>query len=129
MATAAAPTVTSTITWFEIPTADFARAIRFYETILDNPLRHEAAWPNLAIFPYEAPGVSGALVSDSRKACADGTVVYLNCEGRIDRVLARVEKAGGSVVQPKNHIPSVGWVAEIHDSEGNRIGLHDSSSR
>lgn len=118
-------TVTSTITWFEIPASDFPRAIRFYETIFATPLIHHADWPNLAIFPYERPGVSGAIAhGDGLRPSADGTVVYLNCDGRIDQVLGRVEAAGGSVVEPKNHLPNVGWVAQILDSEGNRIGLH-----
>ncbi|HUB18731.1 MAG TPA: VOC family protein [Acidobacteriaceae bacterium] len=118
-------TVTSTITWFEIPAADFGRAVRFYETIFASPLRHEAAWPNLAIFPYERPGVSGAIAyGEGFRPTGDGVVIYLNCDGRIDEVLGRVEKAGGSVVEPKNHLPSVGWVAQIRDSEGNRVGLH-----
>jgi predicted enzyme related to lactoylglutathione lyase len=118
-------TVTSTITWFEIPAADFARAVRFYEAIFASPLLHDAAWPNLAIFPYERPGVSGAIAAgDGHRPSLNGTVVYLNCDGRIEQVLSRVEKAGGSVVEPKNHIAGVGWVAQIHDSEGNRVGLH-----
>ena len=37
-----------------------------------------------------------------------------------------VGNAGGSIAEPKNYIPSVGWVAQIHDSEGNRVGLHDA---
>jgi predicted enzyme related to lactoylglutathione lyase len=118
-------TVTSTITWFEIPAADFARAIRFYETIFATPLLHVAAFPGMAIFPYERPGISGCIAhGDGRRPSPDGTVVYLNCDGRIDQVLNRVEKAGGSIVEPKNHIPNVGWVAQIRDSEGNRVGLH-----
>jgi len=121
-------TVTSTITWFEIPAADFGRAVRFYEAIFASPLRHEAAWPNMAIFPCERPGISGAVVGgENRRPSTDGVAIYLNCEGRIDAVLGRVEKAGGSIVEPKNHIPSVGWVAQIRDSEGNRIGLHDAA--
>ena len=68
-----------------------------------------------------------SIVSGARKPCADGTVIYLNCESRIDQVLRRVEKAGGKVAEPKNHIPNVGWVAEIFDTEGNRIGLHDAT--
>ncbi len=124
MATAAM-TVTSTITWFEIPASDFGRAVRFYETIFASPLRHEAAWPNLAIFPYQRPGVSGAIAAgEGHRPSGDGVVIYLNCDGRIDEVLDRVEKAGGSVAEAKNHIPSVGWVAQIRDSEGNRVGLH-----
>lgn len=123
--TTAEQTVTSTITWFEIPAADFARAVRFYETIFAGPLQHEAAWPNLAIFPYQRPGISGAIAyGGGLRPSSDGVVIYLNCEGRIDEVLGRVEKAGGAVVEPKSHLPSVGYVAQIRDSEGNRIGLH-----
>ena len=118
-------TVTSTITWFEIPAADFARAIRFYETIFATPLLHVAAFPGMAIFPYERPGISGCVVhGEGRRPSADGVVVYLNCDGRIDQVIGRVEKAGGSIAEPKNYIPNVGWVAQIRDSEGNRVGLH-----
>ena len=124
--TTAVETATSTITWFEIPASDFARAIRFYETLFASPLHHEAAWPNMGIFPYQRPGISGCVVAgEGHRPCADGTIVYLNCEGRIDQLLARVEKAGGSIVEPKNHLPNIGWVAQIRDSEGNRVGLHD----
>jgi predicted enzyme related to lactoylglutathione lyase len=118
-------TITSAITWFEIPATNFARAVRFYETIFATPLRHESAWPNLAIFPYQRPGVSGAVAyGEGHRPSGDGVVIYLNCDGRFDEVLGRVETAGGSIVEPKSHIPTVGWVAQIRDSEGNRIGLH-----
>lgn len=118
-------TVTSTITWFEIPAGDFSRAVRFYETILSAPLVHEAAWPNLAIFPYQKPGISGAIAyGDDLKPAENGVIIYLNCDGKFDAVLNRVEGAGGVIVESKNHLPGVGWVAQIRDSEGNRIGLH-----
>jgi uncharacterized protein len=118
-------TVTSTITWFEIPTSDFPRAIRFYEAIFASPLQHLAEWPNLAIFPCERPGVSGALAhGEGHRPSPAGVVIYLNCDGRFDDVLGRVEEAGGAIVEPKNYIQSVGWVAQILDSEGNRVGLH-----
>ena len=118
-------TAASTITWFEIPATDFGRAVRFYETLFASPLQHLADWPNLAIFPYQRPGVSGAVATgEGHRPSGDGVVIYLNCDGRIDAVLDRVEKAGGSIVEPKNHIPSVGGVAQIRDSEGNRVGLH-----
>jgi uncharacterized protein len=125
--TTAIETATSTITWFEIPASDFPRAVRFYETLFAAPLVHHASWPNLAIFPYERPGVSGCVAfGEGHRPCADGVVVYLNCEGRIDEILSRLEAAGGALVDPKSHIPTIGWVAQIRDSEGNRIGLHDS---
>jgi uncharacterized protein len=118
-------TATSTITWFEIPASDFPRAIRFYEAIFASPLKHDSAWPNLAIFPYERPGISGAIAhGEGHRPSPAGVVIYLNCDGRFDAVLDRVEEAGGAVVEPKNYIPNVGWVAQIVDSEGNRVGLH-----
>lgn len=124
--TTAVQTAASTLTWFEIPASDFARAVRFYETLFAAPLVHNAAFPNMAVFPYERPAISGCVAfGEGHRPCSDGTVVYLNCEGRIDDILSRLEAAGGAIVQPKNHIPNIGWVAQIRDSEGNRIGLHD----
>lgn len=40
-----------------------------------------------------------------------------------DRVLARVEKLGGTIMMPKNAIQSVGLVAVIQETEGNTVGL------
>lgn len=40
-----------------------------------------------------------------------------------DRVLARVEKLGGTIMMPKNMIQSVGLVKVIQDNEGNTVGL------
>ncbi len=121
-------TVTSTVVWFEIPATDFPRAIQFYETIFDAPLIHQAAWPNLTIFPYQKPGVSGAIgYGNGLKPAEDGVIIYLNCDGKFDAVLSRVEDAGGAIVEPKNHLPGVGWIAQIRDSEGNRIGLHTAA--
>ena len=41
------------LNWFEIPSTDFDRAVMFYSTILEAPLRREviAGTPN-AILPY-----------------------------------------------------------------------------
>jgi uncharacterized protein len=121
-------TVTSAIVWFEIPATNFPRAIRFYEAILGISLVHHAAWPHLAIFPYQRPGISGAIAyGEDLKPSPDGVAIYLNCDGKFDDVLGRVESAGGTIIQDKNHLPDVGWVVQIRDSEGNRIGLHSAA--
>jgi uncharacterized protein len=118
----ARPTV---VTWFEIPAADFDRAVHFYEAVFGIQLRRELAWPGMAIFPYEEPGISGCVVEGKDvKPSGNGVVVYLNCDGKLDAVLGRLADAGGVVIKNKNHLPGVGWVAEIYDSEGNRVGLH-----
>ena len=123
----AAATAVSPITWFEIPTADFDRARRFYETILETTLNAMQFGPGrIAIFPHAEPGITGCLDESSGSRPADGgTVVYLKvADGRLDRTLARVESAGGSIATEKIELEGIGWVANILDSEGNRVGLH-----
>jgi predicted enzyme related to lactoylglutathione lyase len=119
--------VRSAITWFEIPLTDFDRARRFYEAILETPLREERFGPGrIAIFPHAEDAVGGCLdeSSESRPSSA-GVVVYLDVNGRLDRSLELVPGAGGSVAAPKTALPpGMGWVAQIIDSEGNRVGLH-----
>jgi hypothetical protein len=41
----------------------------------------------------------------------------------IDKVLAKVEKLGGTIGVPKKEIKTVGYIAIIQDTEGNAIGL------
>jgi predicted enzyme related to lactoylglutathione lyase len=122
--------VRSALTWFEIPTTDFDRARRFYETILETTLNEQPSGSaRVAIFPYERPGVGGCLDEGSDSGPSDGgVVVYLDAQGRLDRTLERVEAAGGRIAAPKSALPpGLGWVAQIIDSEGNRVGLHSIS--
>jgi predicted enzyme related to lactoylglutathione lyase len=124
--TVSAPAVrNAVVTWFEILAADFERAVTFYESTFGIELRRDPAWPGMAIFPYECPAVGGCVVTSKDSGPADGGVtVYLNCDGKMDAVLKRVPASGGAILEEKNHIPKVGWVAQIRDSEGNRVGLH-----
>jgi hypothetical protein len=118
---------TTAITWFQIPTADLGRAVKFYETILEEPMNVvDSQGSPIAIFPYEPPGVGGCLVSDSHPS-PHGTLIFLNVDGRFDRVLALVEAAGGRIESPKTSLGKIGWMAQIIDSEGNRVGLHATS--
>ena len=127
---APAATLRSALTWFEIPTADFDRARRFYETIFETALvEHPFGEARVAVFPYDRPGVGGCLDEGSAsRPSAEGTVVYFDAEGRLDRTLERVEAAGGRIAVPKTALPpGMGWVAHVVDSEGNRVGLHSIS--
>lgn len=118
------------INWFEIPSTDFERAVTFYSTILGEIVRKEvvAGIPN-GILPYSSDGdgaVGGAIVFDARVTPSmNGVTPYLNCNGIIDDVLARVPAAGGAVLLPRTDI-GFGSIALIVDSEGNRIGLHSN---
>ena len=113
--------------WFEIPASDFGRAAGFYETIFASELKREQfGEARLAVFPYERPGVSGCVMEAPKLAGKDsGTVVYLNCDGRLADVAGRVEKAGGALLTPRIDLPEgMGSFFHIRDSEGNRVGLH-----
>jgi uncharacterized protein len=118
------------ISWFEIPASDLARAQKFYETIFDlklNPLD----LPNIKMrmFPLEdMMGVGGAVVDSGgfhKPSTTDGPLIYLNGNPDLQKVLDKVEGAGGKIMVPKTEIsPEYGYMAVIIDTEGNRIGLH-----
>ena len=69
------------INWFEIPAANFERAVKFYEQILAAPLPIDASFPGMrmAMLPYAEPGVGGCLLEfEQARPHADGVRVYLN---------------------------------------------------
>jgi predicted enzyme related to lactoylglutathione lyase len=116
------------VVWFEIPSLDFDRAIRFYQDILQIELQRGPFGPTeLAVFPYTETAVSGCITppEDAPKVNRDGVVLYLNADPSLDAVLARVPEAGGRIVEPRTELPpGMGCFAKIADTEGNTIGLH-----
>lgn len=116
------------ITWFEIPAADFERAVRFYEQIYAQSLPRDASFRGLrmAMFPYQRPGVGGCLIAmEQARPHADGVRVYLAAGDDLGVVLGRVEAAGGAIIMPKTLLrEEIGYIALLQDSEGNIVGLH-----
>ena len=119
------------ISWFEIGTTDLARATKFYEAILNVSLI-PMDLPNIKMrmFPLDdmGKGIGGALVDSGgfhKPSATDGPLVYLNGNPDLQKVLDKVEAAGGKIMVPKTEIsPEYGFMAVIMDTEGNRIGLH-----
>jgi len=116
------------INWFEIPAANFTRAVAFYERILAAKLPIQDSFPEMkmAMFPYKAPGVGGSVIEfDKFRPNADGVRIYLNGGEDLAPILARVEAAGGKIVMPKTLIrDDIGYIGLFSDSEGNIVGLH-----
>lgn len=114
------------INWFEIPCEDLERATNFYETVLGAKMNREIGGDSMAIFASSPAGTGRTLVKKSlQRPGRAGTMVYLNCDGDLDEVIARIPKAGGLVLQPKTEVPGgYGYIACLRDSEGNHIGLH-----
>jgi len=121
---------TNALNWFEISVLDAAKAKTFYETILDTKLEEvEMMGMHMMMLPSQPPHVGGALVkSDYHTPGMTGSVVYLNANPDLQKVLDRVETAGGKIEMPKTLInEETGYMALIHDTEGNRIGLHSGN--
>ena len=116
----------SVINWFEIPVADMARAIAFYEPVMQVSLRREKMdCVELAVFPYDEPATGGALAKfDGIMPSGQGAIVYLHTAD-LAATLARVASAGGECVfGPVDLGQNIGTIALFTDSEGNRVGLH-----
>jgi uncharacterized protein len=114
------------ISWFEISTTDFDRAIAFYSALVGKKLEKMPEMPNYAFFPMEEMGPGGALQQvDGYEPSAQGTIIYLNLGEDLSEALARVEPAGGKILVHKTLISEeFGYFAHFLDTEGNRIGLH-----
>jgi uncharacterized protein len=116
--------------WFELPAIDFDRACSFYEDLLDVTLKREDMGPmKMGVFPYlGGPDSSSGCIwfgPMAAKPSMEGTTVYLNCDGNLEAVVARVPVAGGTMLTPIIDLPEgFGRFALISDSEGNRVGLH-----
>ena len=121
------------LTWFEIPVADIARAQHFYETLLAKSMRREQMGPQtLAIFDYDnGTGVGGALLQSATAPAPGlaGSLVYLAARPSLDTVMSRAGELGAKVLLPKLQLPgTIGFIAQIVDSEGNRVGLHSPAA-
>lgn len=119
------------ISWFEIPATNLDRATKFYEAIFGIQLA-PLDMPNIKMrmFPIDDPmsGIGGALVDSGEShipSATDGPLIYLNGNPDVQKVLDKIEAAGGKIIVPKTEIsPDYGYMGVFIDTEGNRIGLH-----
>ena len=109
--------------YFEIPVTDMDRAINFYQSLLGIELeRGSIHGYDMAFFPFEnnVGGISGALCKgDVYKPSIDGSFIYL-FTSNIDEVLSKAVELGSEIMFEKTDAGNC-FVAEIKDSEGNRI--------
>jgi uncharacterized protein len=116
------------VNWFEIPAADFDRAVTFYSTLLAVEIQKaEFMGEPQAFFPSDQTSVGGAIVKSARLTPSKtGTLIYLNLGTveNLEQALGRAEDSGGKLLMPKTDIGDPGFIGIIEDSEGNGIGLH-----
>ena len=111
--------------YFEIPVVDMDRAISFYQSLLSIELERGTIHDyEMAFFPFEhnGVGISGALAKgDVYRPSIDGVFLYLQIDD-IDALISKAIILGSEILLDKTEAESC-FVAEIKDSEGNRICL------
>ncbi len=115
------------VNWVEIPATDIKRAIKFYQAILDVKIEEADMFgTKMGFFPGGEGVVAGALVQgEGQVPSQEGITVYLNGGDDLQKVINKVEKAGGKVIVPKTQItPEHGFMAMFLDCEGNKMAVH-----
>jgi hypothetical protein len=122
---------------FEIPVDDLDRAKGFYAaafgwelSTMDMPgggtYTGVMTTPNdEQMRPKEPGAINGGMME--RAPHTPNPVITIGVDA-IDETLARVEAGGGETIVPRTPIPGMGAFAYFKDSEGNTMGLWETSA-
>jgi uncharacterized protein len=122
---------------FEIPADDLDRARKFYGAVFDWSLETmpvpggeytsvvTTPVDQQTQMPTEPGAINGGMME--RNANTPAPVITIDVDA-IDAALQVVEAEGGSTVQPRTEIPGMGAFAYFTDSEGNVMGLWETTS-
>ena len=120
-----------TLCWTDIPVTNLDRAIKFYSAVLGKAVQKlSEGRMEYGLLGHEEQTASGCLClrGDSggvdNRPSANGPLIYLSVEGRLDEAVEAARKNGGKVLRARQQIGEHGFRAVIIDSEGNRIALH-----
>ena len=124
-----------TLCWTDIPVTNLDRAIKFYSAVLGKEVRKLSEGEmDYGLLPHQEQNASGCLCirADSggvdNRPSANGPLIYLSVEGRLDKAVEAARANGGKVLRARQQIGEHGFRAVVIDSEGNRIALHASAA-
>jgi len=114
------------IAWVEIPSADFERAVKFYNLVFKLNLTPIDCGNDekMACFPT---GEGAIVFSPHAKPSENGAIVSFIVPDSIEDAILRIEHEKGKVIIEKTKIEAEerGFFAVCIDSEGNKIGLYE----
>lgn len=119
----------NTIVHFEIPANDIEKLKEFYSNLFKwkiekspGPIEYwliETVPVDEKMQPLR-PGVNGGMYKKERPEFKP--VNYISVES-IDRCIEKVKNLGGKIIQPKQEVQNVGWIAVALDPEGNQFAM------
>src|SRR2546430_13030997 len=120
-----------TLCWTDIPVTNLDRAIKFYSAILGKQVRKlSGGGMEYGLLPHEEQNASGCLCirGDSggvdNRPSANGPLVYLSVEGRLDKAVEAARANGGKVLRGRQQIGEHGFRAGGIVSDGTPIALN-----
>ncbi len=114
--------------WVEIPVADLAKAVAYYNTVFGwaSKIVTDMGPDPVAHF-NNGDAVAGGHLYEGKPAAGVGPTVHLAVAGKLEDVAQRVEPAGGHLVGPIVEIPA-GRFQYTLDPDGNSIGLFEGGA-
>jgi len=118
-----------TIVHFEIPASDVEKLKKFYSKLFGWKIEKSPGpipyWIIETVPTDEKgtplrPGVNGGMYKKDRPELKP--VNYISVES-IDEYIEKIKALGGKIVQPKQEVPDVGWIAIALDPEGNHFAM------
>lgn len=118
-----------TIVHFEIPAEDVEKLRKFYSDLFGWKIQRYPGpmeyWL-IETVPVDEktqslrPGVNGGMFKKEQAELKQ--VNYISVES-IDEYIEKTKTLGGKILQPKQEVPNVGWVAVAIDPEGNQFAM------
>ena len=119
------------INWFDIPTSNFDRAVKFYQNVLRVTLKIvDCEDSKMGCFPNDEYNITGCIFySENYKPSKDGVIISFFSQDDLNNILKRVEANGGKTITPKTKIMAErrGYFALFSDSEGNKMGVYSDN--
>ncbi|HHN81978.1 MAG TPA: VOC family protein [Methanomicrobia archaeon] len=113
------------IVHFDLPADDLERARKFYTGLFGWTFEKLPMDYFLITTSDEKGSLGGGM--GKRGDPEQGITNFIGVEG-IEDYMRRVEKAGGSVISPKQTVPGWGHMALCADTEGNVFGLFEEDA-
>lgn len=118
-----------TVVHFEIPADDIEKLRKFYSDLFGWKIERSPGPVEYWIIetvPVDdemtpmSQGVNGGMYKKERSE--NKPVNYISVES-IDEYIGKLKILGGILIQPKQEIPNVGWIAVALDPEGNQFAM------